>query len=161
MFALRSSSWSNRLTVSAATTLRNLLRSSSSSSHIVTSTSPISILPATRPVVKPPPVAAESTIKTGDEESLLHLLRQQPSYYAICDIHKQPYLVTKNDLVFLSRCPKLQLGDVLELNQIREFGSKNYALQGRPYINPNLVRIRATVIEHPLSKKVFFEDLRK
>ncbi|KAF9110745.1 hypothetical protein BGX27_005920 [Mortierella sp. AM989] len=86
--------------------------------------------------------------------SPVSLLRDQLRYYAVAEIKNRPYLITKNDIIVLDRLKDVQLGDVIELNQIKELGSKDYAIQGKPYVSPEYYSIKATVIEQPKGKIV-------
>lgn len=80
------------------------------------------------------------------------MLRDQLRYYAVAEIKNRPYLITKNDIIVLDRLKDVKLGDVIELNQIKELGSKDYAIQGKPYVSPEYYSIKATVIEQPKGK---------
>ncbi|KAF8983834.1 hypothetical protein BGZ46_009402 [Entomortierella lignicola] len=95
------------------------------------------------------------TSETSDiSGSPIKLLRDQIRYYAVAEIKNRPYLITKNDIIVLDRLKDVQLGDVIELNQIKELGSKDYAIQGKPYVSPEYYSIKATVIEQPKGKIV-------
>jgi large subunit ribosomal protein L21 len=50
------------------------------------------------------------------------------------------------------RLPDAKLGDVLALNTIHEVGSREYTLRGSPTIDPSLVSVQATVVEHTKGK---------
>lgn len=63
-------------------------------------------------------------------------------------------MITKNDIIVLDRLKDVKLGDVIELNQIKELGSKDYAIQGQPYVSQEYFSIKATVIEQPKGKIV-------
>ncbi|KAF9914383.1 hypothetical protein BX616_008418 [Lobosporangium transversale] len=89
----------------------------------------------------------------GPEPSI-NLLRNQLRYYAVAEIKNRPYLITKNDIIVLDRLKDVSLGDVIELNQIKELGSKDYAIKGQPYVSPEYYSIKATVIEQPKGKMV-------
>ncbi|KAK9718105.1 hypothetical protein K7432_005725 [Basidiobolus ranarum] len=49
---------------------------------------------------------------------------------------------------------EVQLGDVLKLNRVRELGSKDYTIQGKPYVSQDFYSVRATVIEQPKGKQI-------
>ncbi|KAG0376933.1 hypothetical protein BGX24_006975 [Mortierella sp. AD032] len=98
------------------------------------------------------PTTPTSTQTSTD--SPVSLLRNQLRYYAVAEIKNRPYLITKNDIIVLDRLKDVQLGDVIELNQIKELGSKDYAIQGAPYVSPEYYSIKATVIEQPKGKIV-------
>ncbi|KAG0005233.1 hypothetical protein BGZ80_004749 [Entomortierella chlamydospora] len=99
------------------------------------------------------PVTSE-TSSSSNSASPVNLLRDQLRYYAVAEIKNRPYLITKNDIIVLDRLKDVQLGDVIELNQIKELGSKDYAIQGKPYVSPEYYSIKATVIEQPKGKIV-------
>jgi ribosomal protein L21 len=81
-------------------------------------------------------------------------LKASPQFYAVVNVLGRPYLVTKNDKVILNRVNNLELGDEIRLHNVHEIGSKDYALQGRPYVNPEWMDVRAVVVEHPKSRMV-------
>ncbi|KAK3834404.1 MAG: ribosomal protein L21-like protein [Linnemannia elongata] len=91
---------------------------------------------------------------SSSSDSQISLLRNQLKYYAVAEIKNRPYLITKNDIIVLDRLKDVQLGDVIELNQIKELGSKDYAIQGAPYVSSEYYSIKATVIEQPKGKIV-------
>ncbi|KAG0290097.1 hypothetical protein BGZ96_006452 [Linnemannia gamsii] len=95
-----------------------------------------------------------STASPSTPSSELSLLRNQLRYYAVAEIKNRPYLITKNDIIVLDRLKDVKLGDVIELNQIKELGSKDYAIQGAPYVSSEYYSIKATVIEQPKGKIV-------
>ncbi|KAI9472807.1 hypothetical protein LPJ78_004508 [Coemansia sp. RSA 989] len=84
---------------------------------------------------------------------LVNRLRDQQKYYATVVIKGRPFTVTQNDVVVMDRIKDLELGDALALNQVTELGSRDYTIKGRPYVDPSLYRIEATVIEHPDGKQ--------
>ncbi|KAF9164750.1 hypothetical protein DFQ26_001096 [Actinomortierella ambigua] len=95
-----------------------------------------------------------SSSTTPQDADSISLLRDQLRYYAVAEIKNRPYLITKNDIIVLDRLKDVKLGDVIELNQIRELGSKDYAIQGQPYVSSDYFTIKATVIEQPKGKMV-------
>ncbi|KAF9365660.1 hypothetical protein BGX34_009091 [Mortierella sp. NVP85] len=103
--------------------------------------------------------ASPLTTGSAPDSSLVSLLRNQLRYYAVAEIKNRPYLITKNDIIVLDRLKDVKLGDVIELNQIKELGSKDYAIKGKPYISPEYYSIKATVIEQPKGKIV--ETIKK
>ncbi|RUS22339.1 ribosomal protein L21-like protein [Endogone sp. FLAS-F59071] len=84
----------------------------------------------------------------------LSRLRSQLRYYAVVDIVGRPYLITKNDMVIVNRLRDVSIGDVLELNRVRELGSADYLVKGAPYVSEQFYTIKATVIEHTKSKMI-------
>ncbi|KAH7025485.1 ribosomal protein L21-like protein [Linnemannia elongata] len=101
-----------------------------------------------------PSSSTASSSTSSSDDSQISLLRNQLKYYAVAEIKNRPYLITKNDIIVLDRLKDVQLGDVIELNQIKELGSKDYAIQGAPYVSSEYYSIKATVIEQPKGKIV-------
>ncbi|KAF8952627.1 hypothetical protein BGZ52_004905 [Haplosporangium bisporale] len=95
-----------------------------------------------------------ASLQSINAESPINLLRNQLRYYAVAEIKNRPYLITKNDIIVLDRLNDVKLGDVIELNQIKELGSKDYSIQGQPYVSPEYFSIKATVIEQPKGKMI-------
>ncbi|KAI8973412.1 ribosomal protein L21-like protein, partial [Mycotypha africana] len=81
-------------------------------------------------------------------------LREQLRYYAVAEISGRPYLITKNDQVIVNRLKDVKVGDVIQLDKVREIGSKDYNLKGAPYLPEKLYNIHATVIEHTKSRMI-------
>ncbi|KAG0299234.1 hypothetical protein BGZ98_010214 [Dissophora globulifera] len=104
--------------------------------------------------VSPSSTASLSSVASSSSSSPINLLRDQLRYYAVAEIKNRPYLITKNDIIVLDRLKDVQLGDVIELTQIKELGSKDYAIKGQPYVSPEYFSIKATVIEQPKGKIV-------
>ncbi|KZF23858.1 putative aconitate hydratase [Xylona heveae TC161] len=78
---------------------------------------------------------------------LLPLLSAQTSHYATVHIHARPYLITAGDTLRLPFLMKgVQPGDVLRLNRATNIGSRDYTLQGAPYIDERLFECRARVV---------------
>ncbi|KAF9929253.1 hypothetical protein BGZ67_006422 [Mortierella alpina] len=96
--------------------------------------------------------AGSTPTSESTPSSPVNLLRDQLRYYAVAEIKNRPYLITKNDIIVLDRLKDVKLGDVIELNQIKELGSKDYAIQGKPYVSSEYYSIKATVIEQPKGK---------
>ncbi|KAJ3016408.1 hypothetical protein HKX48_004049 [Thoreauomyces humboldtii] len=84
----------------------------------------------------------------------LSLLRSQNHFYAIVEVKARPYHVNLNDVIITMRMNDLNLGDVIELDRVREIGSADYILRGNPYVDPRFFRISAVVVEHPVSRDV-------
>ncbi|KFH63188.1 hypothetical protein MVEG_11223 [Podila verticillata NRRL 6337] len=101
-----------------------------------------------------PTTSTTSPTSAINAESPINLLRNQLRYYAVAEIKNRPYLITKNDIIVLDRLNDVKLGDVIELNQIKELGSKDYSIQGQPYVSPEYFSIKATVIEQPKGKMI-------
>ncbi|KAI8917366.1 ribosomal protein L21-like protein [Entophlyctis helioformis] len=81
-------------------------------------------------------------------------MHNQTKYAAIVEIKNRPYHVAKNDVIVAPRMNDLRLGDVIELDRVREISSPDYVLQGNPYVDPRYFRIRASVVEHAKSKEI-------
>ncbi|KAJ2843930.1 hypothetical protein IWW36_005374 [Coemansia brasiliensis] len=100
------------------------------------------------------PAARSNPVKwSATTVDLVNRLRDQQKYYATVVIKGRPFTVTQNDVVVMDRIKDLELGDALALNQVTELGSRDYTIKGRPYVDPSLYRIEATVIEHPDGKQ--------
>ncbi|CAO3600665.1 unnamed protein product [Absidia cylindrospora] len=56
--------------------------------------------------------------------------------------------------VIVNRLNDVKVGDVLQLDRVRELGSKDYSLMGQPYVQDSIYDIQATVIEHTKSKLI-------
>ncbi|KAK8114640.1 mitochondrial 54S ribosomal protein bL21m [Apiospora kogelbergensis] len=89
---------------------------------------------------------------------LLPLLRAQPAHYLTAHIWGRPYLVTAGDQIRLPfKMPGVVPGDVLRLDRASTLGSRDFTLQGKPYIDERLFECRATVLgteTEPLRVKV-------
>jgi large subunit ribosomal protein L21 len=53
------------------------------------------------------------------------------------------------------RLNDVAVGDVLELGNVYELGSREYTLRGTPYLSPDSVKINATVVEHTKGQMEF------
>ncbi|KAK0628479.1 ribosomal protein L21-like protein [Bombardia bombarda] len=70
-----------------------------------------------------------------------------PGHYLTVHIHGKPYLVTEGDSVRLPfKMPGVEPGDVLRLNRAAVVGSRDFTLQGTPYVDERLFACRATVV---------------
>ncbi|KAI9322453.1 ribosomal protein L21-like protein [Dichotomocladium elegans] len=108
-------------------------------------------------VAMPAQVLARSMQTAATEatpKDLVTKLRDQLRYYAIAEIAGRPLLITKNDKVIVNRLKDVKVGDVVKLDRVRELGSKDYAIKGRPYVDEKHFSISATVIEHTKSKLI-------
>ncbi|KAI9894173.1 MAG: hypothetical protein M1814_004027 [Vezdaea aestivalis] len=116
------------------------------------STDPITSTAADQRTLPPkPPISAEAL-------SLLPLLRSQPPHWITILLHGKHYLVTAGDKIRLPfHMPLVQPGDVLRLNCASHVGSRDFTLQGSPYVDERLFECRARVIgveSEPLRNKV-------
>ena len=80
--------------------------------------------------------------------SALTLIRSQPSQYAVTAVAGRKYLLAPRDLLTVPRLNDVAVGDVLELDNVHELGSREYTLRGAPYLSSDVVKITATVVEH-------------
>lgn len=87
--------------------------------------------------------------------SALALIRSQPSQYAIAALAGRKYLLAPRDLLTVPRLNDVAVGDVLELENIHELGSREYTLRGAPRLIPNVVKVTATVVEHTKGQMEF------
>ncbi|PPQ62860.1 hypothetical protein CVT24_006258 [Panaeolus cyanescens] len=78
----------------------------------------------------------------------LQLIRQQPSQYVVASFVGRKYILTPRDLLTVPHLRDVKVGDILELDQIHELGSREYTLRGNPVIPPSTVKVKATVVEH-------------
>ncbi|KAF3016247.1 hypothetical protein E8E14_012505 [Neopestalotiopsis sp. 37M] len=89
---------------------------------------------------------------------LLPLLKAQPGHYITAHIWGRPYLVQPGDRIRLPfKMPGVLPGDVLRLDRASSLGSRDYTLQGSPYLDERLFECRATVTgteTEPLRVKV-------
>ncbi|KAF8889319.1 ribosomal protein L21-like protein [Infundibulicybe gibba] len=80
--------------------------------------------------------------------SALELIRSQPSQYVVASFAGRKYLLAPRDLLTVPRLRDVKVGDVLELDEIHELGSREYTLRGNPIIPTSKVKVDATVVEH-------------
>ncbi|EDR14619.1 uncharacterized protein LACBIDRAFT_229249, partial [Laccaria bicolor S238N-H82] len=80
--------------------------------------------------------------------SALELIRSQPSQYVVASFAGKKYILTPRDLLTVPRLRDVKVGDVLQLDEIHELGSREYTLRGNPVIPPSRVQVEATVVEH-------------
>ena len=89
----------------------------------------------------------------------LESLRSQLNCYAVTEIVGRHYLITKNDLIVTNRLGDVDLGDIVQLNRVKELGSKDFTIKGDPYVSNDYYHITATVVEQP--KGPFTEIIKK
>ncbi|KAI8055158.1 ribosomal protein L21-like protein, partial [Syncephalis plumigaleata] len=97
----------------------------------------------------------------SDIQQAAQLLRDQKKHYAVIEIMGRSFLVTKNDIVVIDRLRHAKVGDILEFDRIREIGTMDYTLYGKPIINSEVARVRATVIEEPKSSEIIKIKFKK
>ena len=96
---------------------------------------------------RPTPVRCLHT-QPSSTTSALALIRSQPSHYAVAALAGRKYLLAPRDLLTVPRLTDVAVGDVLELDNVHELGSREYTLRGAPHLSPDVVKINATVVEH-------------
>lgn len=96
------------------------------------------------PAPKPPQANAVLPLRKALEK----INSQYPNVYAKLLIHNFPFTVTRTDLLVTHRMRDVQVGDVIELEEVREVGSTDYKLRGSPLIPKGAVRVHAVVMEH-------------
>ena len=90
---------------------------------------------------------------------------QKQDVYCILELYSKPHQVSKNDIIVANKM-KLNIGDVVELNRIREVGTSKlekssishndefdrFVIQGNPFIDGMVAK--AVVLEHSVSKDI-------
>jgi large subunit ribosomal protein L21 len=87
--------------------------------------------------------------------SALALIHSQPSQYAVAAVAGRKYLLSPRDLLTVPRLNDVAVGDVLELENIHELGSREYTLRGTPHLSSDVVKITATIVEHTKGQMEF------
>ncbi|KAH3900672.1 mitochondrial 54S ribosomal protein bL21m SCDLUD_003670 [Saccharomycodes ludwigii] len=89
----------------------------------------------------------KTTVKPNIPSVNLKSLKLSNELYAIFKIHNRPYLVTEGDKVILPfKMKNVEIGDILQLNDVVTIGSRNYKLVDYP-IASNLYSLKAVVLE--------------
>ena len=88
----------------------------------------------------------------------LNLLKSQPSHFFIGKIYNRSYLLTPGDTLTLPRL-KYPLGSILNFTQISQIGSRDYTLNGNPFVNN--INVPLTVVEHTRSSLEFKIKFKK
>lgn len=100
-------------------------------------------IPLTETQPKPVPTKSDS------KPSVLAPLLNNSNIYMTVYINKFPYLVSPNDTLHLPfRLPDAPLGSILRMTNVSRIGSRDYTLQGHPYIDENAYTLKMRVIEH-------------
>ncbi|SMN21718.1 similar to Saccharomyces cerevisiae YJL096W MRPL49 Mitochondrial ribosomal protein of the large subunit [Maudiozyma saulgeensis] len=74
-------------------------------------------------------------------------LKLSNELFAEFRVHGRPYVVTEGDKVILPyKVKNAEVGDILNLTDVRTIGSRNYKLVNDP-IDPSLYNLKATVLE--------------
>lgn len=99
----------------------------------------------------------KGTILGGIEDinyALSSLRSSYPNLYARINLHNMPFTVRPRDYIWTHRMKDTIPGDIIILDRIRELGSKEATLRGRPWIKNKRVLVMATVLEHSRGAKV-------
>ncbi|KAG5462068.1 MAG: hypothetical protein BJ554DRAFT_5641 [Olpidium bornovanus] len=81
-------------------------------------------------------------------------VRNQNRYYAIIQIKGKSFLVTEGDTVTVPGLYEVAVGEVIDINRVREIGSRDFTIFGRDHVSPDYFDIKGTVIEKPRGKDV-------
>ncbi|OLL27125.1 Homocitrate dehydratase, mitochondrial [Neolecta irregularis DAH-3] len=86
-------------------------------------------------------------------------LKSQPNHYAVLHIHDRPYLLTENDqlTVPFNMKPLHRPGQIIRLTHCSKLGSRDFTIQGNPWIDNKLFTARAVVLE--ITKGPMFEKI--
>lgn len=87
-------------------------------------------------------------------EALEKIKSQGPKLYAKLRVQNFPYTVVPTDLILAHRLKDVNVGDVLELDEVREIGSPDFKLLRAPTLPRGAVTVRAIVMEHTHGAKV-------
>ncbi|RKP39021.1 ribosomal protein L21-like protein, partial [Dimargaris cristalligena] len=96
-----------------------------------------------------------------DTKALVNRLRNQINYFATVRIKGRLFTVTEGDMIVTERMADLALGDVLQLDRVKEIGSRDFSIVGKPYVSPEYYTIRAVVMEHTLSSPITVVKFKK
>lgn len=88
------------------------------------------------------------------KRALSLLKSQSPNLYAKVKVNGHMYTIARDDIMVCHRIKNTCVGDVLELNQVKEIGSRDYTFKGGPDINPSFYSIKACVLENGRGAKV-------
>ena len=79
--------------------------------------------------------------------ALTHILSQL-SQYAVAAVTGRKCPLAPRDLLTTPRLNDVAVGDVIELDNVHELGSREYTLLGAPHPSPDAAKTTATVVEH-------------
>lgn len=96
-----------------------------------------------------------TTVTPSSTTDALNFIRSQPSQYFIATFVGKKYLLAPRDLLTVPRLKDVKVGDVVQLDQIHELGSREFTLRGNPTIPTSRVQVHATVVEHTKGKMEF------
>ncbi|KAJ3316006.1 hypothetical protein HDV04_000214 [Boothiomyces sp. JEL0838] len=92
--------------------------------------------------------------KSPETKKALELLDSGKNFYATFELKQRPYHAALNDIIITMRMNDLKIGDVIELDRIREIGNESFVLKGNPYILPDYCTLKAVVVEHASAKEI-------
>ena len=78
---------------------------------------------------------------------ILKKLSGKPLYAKVV-VNAKAFTVTKYDTITMHRLTDTRVGDLIQLDQVYEVGSKEYVVKGKPFISPQWLDIKARVIEN-------------
>jgi large subunit ribosomal protein L21 len=71
--------------------------------------------------------------------------------FAVVHVAGKQRKVTPEDIIVIDKPLDADIGQRIRLNKVLLVGGKDFSILGRPVLNPNLVRVEATIIEKTLS----------
>ncbi|XP_064396553.1 large ribosomal subunit protein bL21-like [Halichondria panicea] len=83
----------------------------------------------------------------------LEAVQDQNKRFCVVHISGRQFKVTSNDLIVVNQIPA-DVGAEIFLEKILLAGSDNFTLVGTPLLSEDVVRVRATVVEHNKTAKV-------
>ncbi len=86
---------------------------------------------------------------------------QYPKLYAKVNIFNFPFTVSRQDRIVMHRLKDVRVGDILKLDRVREVGSTDYIIKGRPWVDPKYCHVEACVVEHGRGSKVQAKQPKK
>lgn len=101
-----------------------------------------------------PPKANGKGLAMPISTALKKIKVQDPNLYAKLLVHNFPFTVVQTDLLVTHRMKDVQVGDIITLDNVREVGSTDYKLCGRPVLPKGSVSVTATIMEHTHGAKV-------
>ena len=98
-----------------------------------------------------------ATVIKNETQKTLAELQKTKELFATVEIKSKPFQVSKNDIIVTQRMGDLAIGDIIQLERVREIGSSAWILKGNPYVLPDYFDIKAVCIEHteatPVTRK--------
>lgn len=90
--------------------------------------------------------AAKSDTLSGSPILCDFLAKNPPKegFYVTLELKNKPHQVSLNDIVVTERMNDLKLGDSLAFDRIREIGSKDWVVQGNPYVHPSFFTVKGS-----------------